>query len=239
MGIRNIGKMGSKANTNPVARNTLVSQEALDKQKIMNESAMQKNNMFFEKTPNQTYAAIPDQFNVGETSISSTPRPRGSRVQGDGLMSKMVQKAYDKLQGLADTEYGQQNEKLREAMAANRGDYDYGRTGMRDIQRGDGGQAYAPSMNRMQDRINASRGGKTGRAPPPAQAPAPAAQATSPRRYGTQQARDNFFNMARGAEQAVANLKPRGRRSSNRGASAPAPAPAPAAGTVAYGQFKS
>jgi hypothetical protein len=235
MGMRNLGKMGTSQNRNSVPRNTLVSQGALDNQKVMNESAMQKNSMFFDKTPNQTYAAIPDQFDVGETNRSSTPRPRGSRQLGSGPISRMMQKAYGKFQEKADTEYGQQNEKLREAMAANRGDYDYGRTGMRDIQRGDGGQAYAPSMNRMQDRINASRGGKTGRAP--AQAQAPAAQATSPRRYGTQQARDNFFNMARGAEQAVANLKPRGRRSSNRGASAPAPAPA--AGTVAYGQFKS
>ena len=237
MGMRNIGKMGTAQNRNAVPRNTLVSQGALDNQKVMNESAMQKNSMFFDKTPNQTYAAIPDQFDVGETNRSSTPRPRGSRQLAGGPMSRMMQKAYEKFQGLADTEYGQQNEKLREAMAANRGDYDYGRTGMRNVQRGDGGQAYAPSMNRMQDRINASRGGKTGRAPAQAPAPAPAAQATSPRRYGTQQARDNFFNMARGAEQAVGNLKPRGRRSSNRGASAPAPAPA--AGTVAYGQFKS
>jgi hypothetical protein len=170
--MRNIGKMGTAQNKNAVPRNTLVSQGALDNQKVMNESAMQKNSMFFDKTPNQTYAAIPDQFSVGEASRSSTPRPRGSRQLGNGMMSRMMQKAYDKFQGLADTEYGQQNEKLREAMTANRGDYDYGRTGMRSVQRGGGGQAYAPSMNRMQDRINASRGGKTGRAPAPA---APAA----------------------------------------------------------------
>lgn len=164
MAIRNVGKMGTSG-YNPVARNTLASQKALDLQKVMNESAMQKNTMFFDKNPNQTYAEIPDQFDVGDTSSSSTPLPRGSRQLGSGILSKMVEAKNRHFQGKADTEYGQQNEKLREAMAANRGGYDYGRTGMRNVQRGDGGQAYAPSMNRMQSRINASRSGKTGRAP--------------------------------------------------------------------------